>query len=57
MTDAVGIPQPGDLPPNDLPPLPDPDTYPDPMPDPEPIPPGQDPDLPNPGEVNPPIYG
>lgn len=34
---------------------PDPDTFPDPMPDPRPIP-VKDPDLPQPGEVVPPIH-
>jgi hypothetical protein len=55
---------PGQSPDHDLPmpPLPgqpgqepDPDTFPDPMPDPSPIP-AQDPDLPQPGEVVPPIH-
>lgn len=54
---AIGVPNPGDLPPQEQPPMPDPDNYPDPMPDPTPIPPAEDPDLPNPGEVNPPIHG
>ncbi len=43
--------------PGDPAPGPDPDTYPDPMPDPNPIPPAEDPDLPAPGEVTPPIHG
>ncbi len=36
---------------------PDPDTYPDPMPDPNPVPPAEDPIMPPPGEVTPPIHG
>lgn len=54
---AIGVPGPGDIPPVEPPPGPEPDTYPDPMPDPDPIPPAEDPDLPRPGETNPPIYG
>ncbi|WP_128253452.1 hypothetical protein [Falsirhodobacter deserti] len=60
MTDqlqAVGVPVPGDTPPMEPPPTPGPDHYPDPMPDPPLIPPAEDPDLPNPGEITPPIHG
>ena len=57
ILNAIGIPNPNDIPPVEPPPYSDPDTYPDPMPDPNPIPPAEDPDLPAPGEVTPPIHG
>jgi hypothetical protein len=52
---AVDLPPPGpDNTPDPSPPQPGPDTFPQPMPDPAPIP-EQDPDIPRPGQITPPI--
>lgn len=55
IQNMTGIPNPDGFPPAGPPSFPDKD--PDPMPEPDPVPPAKDPDLPQPGQITPPIHG
>ena len=61
IRNTTGIPNPDGFSPAGPPPLPDKDPnpfpQPDPLPDPNPVPPAEDPDLPRPGQITPPIHG